>query len=97
MTRVNLTFQGRKVLNDVNLSVVQGDTVSIIGDSGSGKHLLFSLILKLYERDKTSADERDYEIDEDEQRSEILVLGYKMKDVNNRDIRAKISYLSRDS
>jgi ABC-type multidrug transport system fused ATPase/permease subunit len=75
----------------------KGETVAIIGESGSGKHLLFNLIMRIYERDLTIADDKDYEIDENEVRPSIKVLGFNMRDVNCRDIREKISYLGKDS
>lgn len=53
MDNVDLTFQSRKVLSGVNLHVKYAEKVSIIGESGSGKHLIFNLILRIYDRDKT--------------------------------------------
>ncbi len=37
------------VLNQLNLSVLPGETVAIVGPSGAGKSTIFSLLLKFYE------------------------------------------------
>lgn len=47
----NLTFgySGRKILNNLNLTIKRGEKVGIVGISGTGKSTLFKLLLKLYE------------------------------------------------
>ena len=42
----------QKVLNDINLSIRSGETVGIIGSTGSGKSTLISLISRLYDADE---------------------------------------------
>jgi ABC-type multidrug transport system fused ATPase/permease subunit len=52
VTFENVTFayeQGQDVLHDVNLDVEPGQTVAIVGSTGSGKSTLVSLIPRFYE------------------------------------------------
>jgi branched-chain amino acid transport system ATP-binding protein len=70
LDRVSVSFQDSRILRDVSLLVMQGETVGIIGPNGSGKTTLFNCIsgfvtptdgvLRLKGRDITSssADER---------------------------------------
>lgn len=43
------TKSDKKVLNDINLSIASGQTVGIIGSTGSSKSSLVQLILRLYD------------------------------------------------
>jgi ABC-type multidrug transport system fused ATPase/permease subunit len=45
---------GKEVLHDINLSVKPGETVAIVGQTGSGKSSLVSLIARFYEIEKGS-------------------------------------------
>lgn len=47
LEQVNMEFEGRRILNDINLHVQQGETMVIIGPSGSGKSTLLRLIIGL--------------------------------------------------
>lgn len=44
IAHVSKSFNGRKVLEDINLEVQEGEFVTILGPSGSGKSTLFHLI-----------------------------------------------------
>ena len=44
---VCLSFGKRKILEDVNLTVYDGETMVILGASGSGKSTLLKLIIGL--------------------------------------------------
>lgn len=47
---VSFSYDGKnKVLQDINLSVNQGETVGIIGPTGSGKSTLISLLCRFYD------------------------------------------------
>lgn len=52
MHQVSFAYSSRpetNVLNQLNLSVLPGETVAIVGPSGAGKSTIFSLLLKFYE------------------------------------------------
>ena len=53
LTISNLTFsyETEKVLSDINLSLQQGENISLIGESGCGKSTLLKLIYGLYNLD----------------------------------------------
>lgn len=44
---VSKTIKGRRVLQDINLSIEKGRTYGVVGHNGSGKTMLFRLILGL--------------------------------------------------
>ena len=60
-----LSFGKRKILEDVNLTVYDGETMVILGASGSGKSTLLKLIIGLLKPDSGSQSqwERDIVID----------------------------------
>src|ERR1700722_13770494 len=48
LQNVNLTLGGRKILDDINLTVNEGEFVAILGPNGAGKSTLLKLLLGLY-------------------------------------------------
>ena len=54
MQGVTKTFQGRKVLDGLDLTIARGETVVIIGRSGEGKSVLLKHIVRLLEPDAGS-------------------------------------------
>jgi branched-chain amino acid transport system ATP-binding protein len=48
---VSLAFGGLKVVSELDLSVAEGEIVSVIGPNGAGKTTLFNLITGIYEPD----------------------------------------------
>lgn len=66
---------GEPVLNKVNLKIESGETVGIIGSTGSGKTTLVSLIARLYDPDA----------------GEVLVDGVNVKDYSLYNLREAVS------
>ena len=46
---VDFSYQGKPVLNSINLTVTRGDKIAFVGESGSGKSTLVDLIIGLYQ------------------------------------------------
>ena len=72
---------GRPVLHDINLDVRRGETLAVIGATGSGKTSLVNLILRFY--DATAG--------------EVLVDGVPVKEYDLSVLRSKISYVMQKS
>ena len=58
---------GNEVLKDINLDIKSGETIGVLGPTGSGKSTLISLIARLYDVDEGSVevggrDVRDYDV-----------------------------------
>ena len=63
-----LTGEGKPVLSDINLSIRSGETIGVIGGTGSSKSSLVNLISRLYDVSEGSVkvggvDVRDYDIE----------------------------------
>jgi len=67
--------QGQNILEDISFTVEPGETLAIIGATGSGKTTLVNLIPRFYDVDK----------------GEILVDGVNVKEYGLKDLREKIS------
>ncbi|MGL5068299.1 MAG: ABC transporter ATP-binding protein [Sarcina sp.] len=76
---VTFAYEGAEepVLNNISFAVNAGETLSIIGGTGSGKSTLVSLIPRLY--DVTSGN--------------ILLNGISIKDVSQEELRENIGYV----
>ena len=48
------TFQGRLILNDINLNLYKNESLAIIGKSGSGKSVLLKCLIGLLSPDQGS-------------------------------------------
>ena len=73
--------QGRPVLNKINLSVRRGETLAVIGATGSGKSSLCKLIHRFYDPDS----------------GEVLVDGKPVKEYTLRALRRKIGFVMQKS
>ena len=79
---VTFSYDGVKnVLNDFNLEINQGETIAIIGPTGSGKSTIIELLAKFYS--PTSG--------------EILIDNSNLKKINNTFLRKNISYVDQSS
>jgi len=61
--------EGHPVLRDVSFHVAPGETLAVVGDTGSGKSTIVGLITRMYERDSgcirfDGRDVREYRLDE---------------------------------
>lgn len=83
---VNVSFkypnaQGNNVLNNINLDIKKGETVAIIGATGSGKTSLVNLIPRFY----------------DTVEGDVYVDGVNVKDWNLHALRSKIGFVLQKS
>ena len=49
LDKLSLSFGGLKALSELDLSVDQGEVVSIIGPNGAGKSTVFNVVTGVYE------------------------------------------------
>src|SRR5712671_4993163 len=54
LQKLHKSFDGQVVLNGINLEVRQGETVAVLGRSGTGKSVLLKLIVGLQKPDSGS-------------------------------------------
>jgi ATP-binding cassette subfamily B protein len=69
-----------KVLRNVNLNIVEGETIALVGPSGAGKSTLCSLIPRFYEVDG----------------GEIRIDGMNIRQMTQRSLRAHIGIVQQD-
>lgn len=77
---VSFGYETDEVLRDINLKVNPGQTIAIIGPTGSGKSTLVNLICRFY----------------DCCQGEILIDGVNVKDIDLKNLREKISVAMQD-
>ncbi len=77
---IHLSFNGKKVLDDLSLAVERGEKVVILGKSGSGKSSLFSLLLGFLEPDA----------------GEIFFAGRRVDEKSVWEVRRKVAYIDQD-
>ncbi|MCK5727198.1 MAG: lipid A export permease/ATP-binding protein MsbA [Thiotrichaceae bacterium] len=70
----------KPAINNLSLEIKQGQTIALVGSSGSGKTSLANLLPRLYEI----------------QSGEILIGNYNIKDINLTTLRKHISLVSQD-
>ena len=71
----------RQILHDVNLRVVHGESVAIVGGTGAGKSTFLSLVPRFY----------------DPTRGDVLVDDCNLKDVTKKSLRGNISMVLQDT
>ena len=72
---------GKPVLRDINIEIKKGETLAVIGATGSGKTSLISLIPRFYDADRGS----------------VKVDGVDVKDYDLTSLRSKIGYIMQKS
>ena len=81
MRGVTFAYRGREpVLRDFSLHIAPGETVAVVGPTGSGKSTLVKLLLRLYELDAGA----------------ILLDGIDVRTIALRDLRRSIGLVSQD-
>jgi ATP-binding cassette subfamily B multidrug efflux pump len=73
--------QPRWVLNDVSFTIPAGETLGVVGSTGSGKTALLDLIPKLYEP----------------QKGEILIDGVPLQRIRTSELRREIGFVPQES
>ena len=80
----NVTFaygeENENVLSDISINVEKGETVALVGRSGSGKSTIVNLLNRFYE---------NYE-------GKITIDGYDIKKIKLKDLRSSVSFVSQD-
>ncbi len=78
---VSFSFdKSKKVLSDINFVIEPGDTVGIVGTTGSGKSTLINLLMRFYD---------DYE-------GEILLDDVNINELDMSDYRAQVGYVQQE-
>ena len=81
MRDVTFAYRGRApVLADFSLHIAPGETVAVVGPTGSGKSTLVKLLLRLYELDA----------------GQVLLDGTDIRDIRLGDLRRSIGLVSQD-
>lgn len=80
LRNVSFSYDGVKVLEDINLKIEKGKTVALVGSSGAGKSTLADLVPRFH--DVTSG--------------ELLVDGINIKDYSLQSVRDQISIVTQE-
>lgn len=78
---INFAYEDEKVLKDFSLEVKKGQTVALVGQSGSGKSTIANLLTRFY----------------DVNEGEIAIDGINIKDLNLQSLRALMGLVTQDS
>lgn len=78
---VSFSYNGEKVLKNINMHIKPGQTVGLIGPTGSGKSTLASLICRFYDCTE----------------GEILIDGINIKDIQKKSLRSNIAIAMQDT
>jgi subfamily B ATP-binding cassette protein MsbA len=81
ITNINFKYEDEKVLKDFSLEVVKGQTVALVGQSGSGKSTIANLLTRFYDVNEGS----------------ILIDGIDIKQLNLHSLRGMIGLVTQDS
>lgn len=78
---LSFSYEGKKVLNGIDLTIKKGEKVAFVGESGSGKSTLVKLLIGLLKYDE----------------GDILFDDESLKRISLESLYDKISYLSQDA
>jgi ATP-binding cassette subfamily B protein len=81
ITGMDFAYEGREtVLKGINLEVRRGEKVALVGETGSGKTSIVSLLLKFYEP----------------QVGRILIDGKDLRTIDNRSLRRQVGFVPQE-
>ena len=81
LNNISFAYNNRKpIIKNLNLHIPSGDTIAIVGSTGSGKSTLVKLLLRFYEL----------------QAGKITLDGVDIRDINLTDLRRSIGLVSQD-
>lgn len=72
--------EGTEVLNNISFSVNKGETLAIVGSTGSGKSTIMNLLLRFYDVNSGS----------------IRIAGHDLRNLNRQDVRETIAIVQQD-
>ncbi|SIS64198.1 ATP-binding cassette, subfamily B, MsbA [Zobellia uliginosa] len=78
---ISFKYEDEYVLKNFNLSVPKGDTVALVGQSGSGKSTIANLITRFYDVNEGS----------------ISIDGHNIKDISKKSLRGLMGLVTQDS
>ncbi|MBL6648840.1 MAG: ABC transporter ATP-binding protein [Flavobacteriaceae bacterium] len=78
---VSFKYENEKIINNINFEIKKGQTIALVGQSGSGKSTIANLIPRFY----------------DVSQGKISIDGIDIKKINKNDLRALIGLVSQDS
>lgn len=81
IARVSKSYNDKKVLDDVSLTIEKGTITSFIGPNGAGKSTLISVISRLISQDN----------------GEVMIDGENISDVNDKELAKKVSILKQSN
>lgn len=80
MQNIGFAYGSQALLENINLQIPAGQTVALVGATGSGKSTLIKLLLRFYQP----------------QRGQMLLDGKDIQELDLRDLRRSIGYVSQD-
>jgi ATP-binding cassette subfamily B protein len=78
---LNFSYEGKRVLHDVNLRIPSGSSLAIVGPTGSGKTTLVDLIPRIY----------------DAEAGTVLIDGQPIRDYSLRSLRRAIGFVPQET
>ena len=80
LKNLSFSYGEEKVLNSINLDIKEGETIALVGKSGSGKTTIVNLLTRFYHQDS----------------GEILIDNNDIKNLSLRNLRSQISTVSQN-
>ncbi|HVE60410.1 MAG TPA: ABC transporter ATP-binding protein [Chitinophagaceae bacterium] len=81
LLNVSFSYETKKVLSSINLTISKGKTIALVGESGSGKSTLADLILRFY----------------DTVEGEILIDRVNIRDIKLNNLRSLLAFVSQEA